>query len=58
MSYKILKIDPTLAPFEKDINLRMEYYKQKKKALLGTKGKLIDWANGHNYFGFHRTENG
>lgn len=58
MSYKILKIDPTLAPFEKDINLRMEYYKQKKKALLGTKGKLIDWANGHKYFGFHRTENG
>ncbi len=58
MSYKILKIDPTLAPFEKDINLRMEYYKQKKKAMLGTKGKLIDWANGHKYFGFHRTENG
>ena len=58
MSYKILKIDPTLAPFEKDINLRMEYYKQKKKALLGTKGKLIDFANGHKYFGIHRTEKG
>ncbi|MBR3762394.1 MAG: alpha amylase C-terminal domain-containing protein [Lachnospiraceae bacterium] len=58
MSYKILKIDPYLAPFEKDINLRMEYYKQKKKELLEKKSKLIDLANGHKYFGFHRTENG
>ncbi len=58
MSYKIIKIDPSLAPYEKDINLRMEHYKQKKKELLGAKGKLTDFANGHKYFGFHRTESG
>ncbi len=58
MSYKILKIDPTLTPFEEDINLRMDSYKRKKKELIGAKGKLTDFANGHKFFGFHRTEDG
>jgi len=58
MSYKILEIDPYLAPFEGDINLRMNCYKSKKADLVGKKGSLVDFANGHNYFGFHRTRTG
>ena len=58
MSYKILQIDPMLQPYEQDIELRVNNYKQKKKELLGTKGKLVDFANGYKYFGFHRTEDG
>ena len=58
MSYKILQIDPMLQPYEQDIELRVNNYKQKKKELLGTKGKLVDFANGYKYFGFHRTGDG
>ncbi len=55
---KILEIDPYLTPFEKDITLRMELYKQKKQELVGRTGKLMEFANGHHYFGFHPTEDG
>lgn len=58
MSYKILQIDPDLAPFESDINLRMDNYKRKRKELLANTDSLVDFANGHEYFGFHRTQNG
>ena len=58
MSYRILQIDPYLKPFEKDIELRMNHYKQMKKALLGKDKKIEDLANGHKYFGFHRTGTG
>ncbi len=53
---KIIKIDPYLAPFEKDLELRMKNYHAKRKELIG-KGSIIDFANSHKYFGFHR-ENG
>ena len=58
MSYKILKIDPYLASHEEDINLRMDLYKRKRKDLLGKIKNIVDFANGHKYFGFHRTETG
>jgi len=58
MSYRILEIDPYLKPYEKDIALRMDNYKRTKKALLGKDKSLIDFANAHQYFGFHRTESG
>ncbi len=58
MSYRILKIDPYLAPFEGDLNLRMDLYKGKKAELVGKDGSLVDFANGHKYFGFHRTKGG
>lgn len=58
MKYKILELDPRLKPYENDINLRMDLYHNKKKQLVGENGKLIDFANGHHYFGFHRTEDG
>ena len=55
---KIFEIDPYLIPYEKDINLRMNNYKNKKQELVGKKGNLIDFANGHHFFGFHRTDTG
>ncbi len=58
MSYKILKIDPILEAYEDDINLRMDNYKRKKAELLGEGKSLVDFANGYQYFGFHRTKKG
>ncbi len=57
MKYKILKNDPSLQPFEKDIALRMDNYNRKKAELLAPGQTLADFANGHRYFGFHQ-ENG
>lgn len=56
--YKIIDIDPSLVPYEKDIDLRMSSYKKKKRDLLGKGTKLCDFANGYMYFGFHRTCDG
>lgn len=58
MEYKILKIDPYLKPFEDDINLRMDNYKRKRAELVSKDGKLIDFANGYEYFGFHKIDGG
>ncbi len=58
MPYKILELDPYLMPFAKDIDLRMENFKRKKKELLQNGQALTDFANGHAYFGFHRTPKG
>lgn len=58
MKYKILEIDSLLRKYESDLNLRMENYKIKKKLLLKPGQKLIDFANGHHFFGFHRGEDG
>ncbi len=55
---KILEIDPYLAPFEKDINLRTELFRSKRSELLDNLKKIKNFANGHKYFGFHRTRNG
>ena len=56
--YKILKIDPYLNDFEKDINLRMDCFYSKRKELLGKGKSLSAFANGYKYFGFHRTKKG
>ncbi len=58
MSYKIIEIDPYLKDYEKDINLRMENYKSKRKELLGKGRKISNFANAHKYFGFHKTRSG
>ena len=58
MSLKILKYDKFLKPFEADLELRMQRYEEKRKQLVGESGSLSDFANGHEYFGFHKTENG
>ena len=58
MKYKIFEYDPYLLPFESDIDLRMNNYAQKREELVGKDGTLSDFANGHLYFGFHKTESG
>jgi len=55
---KILIIDPWLQPYEKDLLLRTRRYTEVKKALLGECSSFRDFANGHNFFGFHQIENG
>ena len=54
--YKILELNPQLAPYKTDIDLRMTLYRQAKERLLGTGNDftLNDLANGHHYYGFHR----
>ena len=58
MKHKILKIDPQLAPYEKDFDLRQENYRRKKAELLQPGQTLSDFANAHLYFGFHKVRNG
>ncbi len=53
----IIKIDPYLAPHEDDLRLRMQNYADKRAELVGD-SSLIDFANGHEYFGIHPTANG
>ncbi len=55
---RILEIDPYLKPFEKDIELRKELYREKRKSLLKDCKKIKNFANGYGYFGFHRTRSG
>ena len=58
MSYKIFAYDQGLLPFEADINQRMKNYENKLRELVGEDGNLRDFANGHEYFGFHKTDKG
>ena len=58
MGLNILKIDPWLASYEKDLQQRMKNYRNKKKELVGKDGKLSDFANGYLYFGIHRVRGG
>ena len=59
MKYKIFEYDPALLPYKADIELRMSNYEKKKKELVGSvKAPLLDFANGHEYFGFHKTPDG
>ncbi|MCJ7690307.1 MAG: 1,4-alpha-glucan-branching enzyme, partial [Clostridiaceae bacterium] len=55
---KILDIDPYLKPFEKDINLRVNQYKETKKALLSNYSNLESFANGNLFYGFHQCDGG
>ncbi len=58
MSYKIFEYDDYLKPYESDIELRMANYHRKKKQLLAKGESLNDFANGHEYFGFHKNDKG
>ena len=58
MSYKIFEYDNLLKPYENDFELREFNYKRKLRELLGNNISLLDFANGHEYFGFHKTKNG
>ena len=58
MDYKILDIDPYLNPYKVDIALRMNNLDEKISQLLSKHETLSDFANGHHYFGFHKTNDG
>lgn len=56
--YRIFEYNPQLTPFHGDIDLRMHLYYHTKWRLLGEKKSLCDFANGHEFFGFHHTDDG
>ena len=56
--YQITEIDPWLAPHAGDIELRMDRFKEKRRQLVGEDPTLANFANGHLFFGFHRTKSG
>ncbi len=56
--WKILEIDPWIKDYKNDINLRMDEYEKQKARLLKKGEKLKDFANAHNYYGFHKVKTG
>ena len=58
MKHKLITFDANLAPYEKDLDLRMANYHRKKHELLLPWQTLSDFANGHAFYGFHKTEDG
>ena len=56
--YKILEHNPQLQPFAGDIDLRMFLYRSTKKRLIPHVKTLNEFANGHEYYGIHRTKDG
>lgn len=56
--YRILELNPQLAPYSGDIDLRMFLYRATKARILGEGQTLNDFANAHNFFGFHRVDGG
>ena len=56
--YRILELNPQLQPFAGDIDLRMHLYHETKQRLLKDGQTLNDFANAHNYYGFHHVDGG
>ena len=57
MKIKLIEYDPYLEPYKDDLSARISSYKRKKKELCGG-GTLLSFADGHKYFGFHKTKKG
>ena len=58
MTCKMIEKHPELKPYEGDLIMRMERYRGKKAQLLQGKGTLKDFANAHQFFGFHKLAEG
>jgi len=56
--YRLLELNPQLQPFAGDIDLRMFLYRATKGRILGEGQTLNDFANAHNYYGFHHVDGG
>ena len=56
--YRILELNPQLEPFKGDIDLRMDLYRSTKERLLSEGQTLCDFANAHQFYGFHHVEGG
>lgn len=58
MEYEILKTDPLLKPYKRDIDIRINNYYGLKMKILHNANTLSRFANGYLYFGFHRCDDG
>ena len=56
--YRILELNPQLQDFAGDIDLRMDMYRSAKSRILAEGQTLNQFANAHDYFGFHRVDGG
>ena len=56
--YRILELNPQLQSFAGDIDLRMFLYRATKNRILSGDQTLNDFANAHNYYGFHHVDGG
>ena len=56
--YRLLELNPQLQPFAGDIDLRMFLYRATKGRILAKGQTLKDFANAHNYYGFHHVDGG
>jgi len=54
---QLFEIDPELSPYAGDIRMHLDRYNDRRWALAGNE-PLSEMANGHLYFGFHRTKDG
>ena len=57
-TYAIFRKDPLLLSYKSDILLRMDRYHAIRRQILAKAGSLVEFANGHLYYGFHKTEHG
>ncbi len=51
----LVKNDPWLKNFEDAIVGRLQYAEKREKELVGINSNLVDFANGHLFFGCHKT---
>ncbi len=56
--YRLLELNPQLQPYAGDIDLRMFLYRSTKERILHEGQTLNDFANAHNYYGFHHVDGG
>ncbi len=57
MKKRYYNIDPWLDPFRDIIEARLSYLKDRENLFTGGR-TLTDYANGHHWYGLHRTETG
>ena len=56
--YRLLELNPQLQNFAGDIDLRMFLYRATKNRILNEGQTLNDFANAHDYYGFHHVKGG
>ncbi len=54
---RLMKKDPTLIPCGGELRMHLDRYNTRRWRLFGDR-PLAEFANGHRYFGFHRSERG
>ena len=56
--YRLIELNPQLQDFAGDIDLRMFLYRATKNRILAEGQTLNDFANAHQYYGFHHVDGG